>query len=98
MARLGLRLGRELGLPALRAVIVCQLIRPAQVSGAMPGRFIWHGTRWRRPPVLDVTVELLAQLARGDPALEFAVGTGRVALPLSARGTAVHGIELCRIW
>src|ERR1019366_10158221 len=30
----------------------------------------------------------------GGPALEFAVGTGRVALPLSARGIAVHGIEL----
>jgi 16S rRNA A1518/A1519 N6-dimethyltransferase RsmA/KsgA/DIM1 with predicted DNA glycosylase/AP lyase activity len=26
--------------------------------------------------------------------LEFAVGTGRVALPLSARGTQVHGLEL----
>src|SRR5258708_33521184 len=44
MARLGLGLGREPGLPTLRAVIVCQLTRPAQVSVAMPGRFIWHGT------------------------------------------------------
>lgn len=26
--------------------------------------------------------------------MEFAVGTGRVALPLSARGISVHGIEL----
>ena len=39
---------------------------------------------------------LLAELARGGPALEFAIGTGRVALPLSARGIAVHGIELSR--
>jgi len=38
-------------------------------------------------------VDLLAELARGGPALEFAVGTGRVALPLSV-GVAVHGIEL----
>src|SRR5260370_41209065 len=44
MARLGLGLGREPGLPTLGAVIVCQLTRPAQVSVAMPGRFIWHGT------------------------------------------------------
>jgi SAM-dependent methyltransferase len=46
------------------------------------------------PSVLDPTVDLLAALARGGAALEFAVGTGRVALPLSARGVPVHGIEL----
>ena len=46
------------------------------------------------PSVLDPVVDLLAGLAGGGPALEFAVGTGRVALPLSARGIAVHGIEL----
>ena len=44
--------------------------------------------------VLDPIVDLLAQLAEGGPALEFAVGTGRVALALSARGVAVCGIEL----
>ncbi len=46
------------------------------------------------PPVVDPIVDVLAGLARGGPALEFAVGTGRVALPLSARRIAVHGIEL----
>jgi SAM-dependent methyltransferase len=46
------------------------------------------------PSVLGPAVDLLAELARGGPVLEFAVGTGRVALPLSARGIAVHGIEL----
>ena len=46
------------------------------------------------PPVLGPIVDLLAELARGGPALEFAAGTGRVALPLAARGIAVHGIEL----
>jgi len=46
------------------------------------------------PSVLDPIVDLLAGLAGGGPALEFAVGTGRVALPLSARGVAVHGLEL----
>jgi SAM-dependent methyltransferase len=45
-------------------------------------------------PVLGPMVDLLAELARGGPALEFAIGTGRVALPLRARGIAVHGIEL----
>lgn len=46
------------------------------------------------PAVLDPAVDLLAALAAGGPALEFAVGTGRVALPLSDRGVEVHGIEL----
>jgi SAM-dependent methyltransferase len=46
------------------------------------------------PSVLDPTVDMLAELARGGPALEFAVGTGRVALPLSGRGLRVQGIEL----
>jgi ubiquinone/menaquinone biosynthesis C-methylase UbiE len=44
--------------------------------------------------VLEPIVERLAELAGRGPALEFAVGTGRVALALSARGVAVHGIEL----
>jgi SAM-dependent methyltransferase len=35
----------------------------------------------------------LAQLAHGGPALEFAIGTGRIALPLTALGVAVDGIE-----
>ena len=50
--------------------------------------------------VIDPTVDLLARLARpagrtdGGNALELAVGTGRVALPLAARGVRVHGIDL----
>ena len=39
-------------------------------------------------------VGVLAGLAGGGPALEFAVGTGRVALALSGQGVAVHGLEL----
>ena len=46
------------------------------------------------PSVLDPAVECLVELAHGGAALELAVGTGRVALPLSARGVPVHGIEL----
>ena len=46
--------------------------------------------------VLLPTVEVLAELAGDGRALEFAVGTGRVALPLSARDIAVSGIELSR--
>ena len=45
------------------------------------------------PDVLDPTVDLLAELAGNGPVLEFAVGTGRVALPLAERGIAVTGLE-----
>ena len=48
------------------------------------------------PSVLDPMAGLLAELAQGGPALEFAVGTGRVALALSARGITVRGVELSR--
>ncbi|HEY3905651.1 MAG TPA: class I SAM-dependent methyltransferase [Streptosporangiaceae bacterium] len=44
--------------------------------------------------VLDPTVDLLAELAGDGQALEFAIGTGRVAVPLSQRGVPVTGIEL----
>jgi hypothetical protein len=46
------------------------------------------------PAALDPMVDLLADLAGEGPALEFAIGTGRVGLPLSARGVPMHGIEL----
>jgi SAM-dependent methyltransferase len=43
---------------------------------------------------VDRAVELLADLAGDGPALELAIGTGRIALPLAARGVEVHGIDL----
>ncbi|MDI1463536.1 class I SAM-dependent methyltransferase [Catellatospora sp. KI3] len=46
------------------------------------------------PNVLGPTVDFLARLAGSGPALEFAIGTGRVAVPLAARGVPVAGIEL----
>ncbi|MET8002788.1 class I SAM-dependent methyltransferase [Nonomuraea glycinis] len=46
------------------------------------------------PAVLGPTVDRLVELAEGGPALEFAIGTGRVALPLAQRGVPVSGIEL----
>ena len=46
------------------------------------------------PAVLDPVVDRLCDLAAGGRVLELAIGTGRVALPLSARGVPVHGIEL----
>jgi len=44
--------------------------------------------------VLAPTVDRLAELAGDGRALEFAIGTGRVAIPLRERGVPVAGIEL----
>lgn len=46
------------------------------------------------PEVLDPAVDFLADLAGDGAALELAIGTGRVAIPLAERGVAVSGIEL----
>jgi SAM-dependent methyltransferase len=47
-----------------------------------------------RSNVLGPTVDFLAELVGDGAALEFGIGTGRVALPLSARGVPVHGIDI----
>jgi len=44
--------------------------------------------------VVGATVDVLVELAGRGAALELAIGTGRVALPLAARGVPVSGIEL----
>lgn len=46
------------------------------------------------PEALAPMLDALVRLADGGPALEFAIGTGRVGLPLAARGVPVSGIEL----
>jgi SAM-dependent methyltransferase len=45
------------------------------------------------PAVIATTADFLAPLASGG-ALEFAIGTGRIALPLARRGVRVAGIDL----
>src|SRR5215472_4738606 len=46
------------------------------------------------PEVVGPAVDRLAELAGDGRALEFAIGTGRVAIPLAGRGVPVAGIEL----
>jgi len=52
------------------------------------------GTGMFAPDVLGPVVDRLAELAGDGRALEFAIGTGRVAIPLAERGVPVTGIEL----
>jgi SAM-dependent methyltransferase len=46
------------------------------------------------PNVINRTIDRLVELADGGPVLEFAIGTGRVAVPLAARGIDVAGIDV----
>ncbi|WP_329550847.1 class I SAM-dependent methyltransferase [Streptomyces sp. NBC_00696] len=59
-------------------------------------RYDTPGAGMFAPEALEPAVERLAQLAGEGAALEFAVGTGRVAVPLAGRGVPVTGIELSR--
>ena len=49
-----------------------------------------------RPEAVDPVVDFLAELADGRSALEFGIGTGRIALPLAMKGIEVHGIDLSK--
>jgi SAM-dependent methyltransferase len=46
------------------------------------------------PAVVEPAVDVLASLAGDGAALELGIGTGRIALPLAARGVRVRGIDL----
>jgi hypothetical protein len=68
----------------------------------MPGEFFaervaalydHHSAPMFDPAVVTPAVSLLAELAGDGAALEFAVGTGRIALPLAERGVRVLGID-----
>ncbi|MEU8297971.1 class I SAM-dependent methyltransferase [Micromonospora sp. NPDC048909] len=57
-------------------------------------RYDTPGAGMFSPEVLGPTVDRLAEFAGDGRALEFAIGTGRVAVPLAERGVPVTGIEL----
>ena len=52
-----------------------------------------HSASMFDPAVVEPAVARLAELADGGRALEFAIGTGRIALPLAERGVRVAGID-----
>jgi SAM-dependent methyltransferase len=72
-------------------------MRPEDIWDADAARrYDTPGTGMFAPDVVGPTVDRLAELAGDGPVLEFAIGTGRVAIPLAARGVSVRGIELSR--
>jgi hypothetical protein len=52
-----------------------------------------HSASMFDPAVVGAAVATLAELAGDGGALEFAIGTGRIALPLAERGVRVAGID-----
>lgn len=57
-------------------------------------RYDVHEAEMFDAAVVGPIVDVLAELAGGGSALEFGVGTGRIAIPLAQRGLRVHGIDL----
>ncbi len=48
------------------------------------------------PAVVDPVVSFLVKLSGDGSALEFGIGTGRIALPLARRGVPVHGVDMSK--
>jgi SAM-dependent methyltransferase len=70
-------------------------VTDTQLWGAETARAYDASNEWVfAPDVLGPTVDRLADLADGGRVLEFAIGTGRVAVPLVERGVSVAGVEL----
>src|SRR5690349_17141746 len=63
-------------------------------SRATADRYDAEETELFSAAVLGPTVDFLAELAGDGRALEFAIGTGRVGVPLRERGVPVVGVEL----
>jgi SAM-dependent methyltransferase len=52
-----------------------------------------HAADMFDPAAVGPVVQMLAELAGRGGALEFGIGTGRIALPLAERGVRVAGID-----
>ena len=76
------------------AVNVCGMEQDEIWNDAAARDYDTPGTGVFAPEVVGPAVDRLAQLAAGGRALEFAIGTGRIAVPLAERGVPVTGIEL----
>jgi SAM-dependent methyltransferase len=63
-------------------------------AGEVAERYDARLGEWGDPEVVEATVDFLAELAGKGAALELGIGTGRIALPLAARGIRVQGIDL----
>jgi SAM-dependent methyltransferase len=63
-------------------------------AGEVARRYDDSSAEMFAPEAVGPAVEFLADLAGDGAALELGIGTGRIALPLAARGVRVHGVDL----
>lgn len=70
------------------------MARPDHFAGEVAQRYDETSAAMFTPAAVDPVVDVLAELAGDGRALELAIGTGRIGLPLAARGVDVAGIEL----
>ena len=63
-------------------------------TGSIAEAYDASSTDMFSPAVVEPAVRFLAEVAGDGAALEFGIGTGRVALPLSRRGIEVQGIDI----
>ena len=87
---------KAVGRHRVRADIVDAVRREDIWDHEAARQYATPGTGMFAPEVLGPTLDRLAGLAGDARALEFAVGTGRVAVPLAQRGVPVTGIKLSR--
>lgn len=69
-------------------------MRPNYFDDAVAKRYDADTAEMFGLEVVTPAVDVLAELAGNGSALEFGIGTGRIAIPLHQRGIPVHGIEL----
>jgi Methyltransferase domain len=92
---------RESANPTL-ALVICECQRGLASSAVAETHFDeWNAQRYQtlwpelfERAAIEPAVAFLAHLAGTGAALEFGIGTGRIAIPLSQRGVRVQGIEL----
>ena len=69
-------------------------MRKDYFAGSVAATYDVDSAGYFHPAVIDPTVDFLVDLAGDGAALELGIGTGRIALPLAARGVPVQGIDL----
>ena len=88
------------GLPGGNSVAECSrrckgaLVPNIYFNEQIAARYDATSARMFDPVVVGPAIDFLADLTAGGAAVEFGIGTGRIALPLSERGVAVHGIDV----
>lgn len=90
--------------PSIMQILIARLLAPLHrghngavrnyFDEAVAARYDDPSAEMFAPAVIGAAADFLAGLAGEGAALEFGIGTGRIALPLSQRGVRVHGIEL----